>query len=50
MKIRQTLAIEGITVWHDRTDMEGGRGWWKQITEALDHVDFMVLVATPSGH
>jgi hypothetical protein len=29
--------------------MEGGRDWWQQITEALDQVEFMVLVMTPAA-
>jgi WD40 repeat protein len=38
-----------ITLWQDRTQMEGGVGWWKQITDALDVVRFMVLVMTPAS-
>ena len=29
--------------------MEGGKDWWRQITEALDVVQFMVLVMTPAA-
>ena len=47
--VRQILTEQGIKCWHDRTDMEGGRNWWKQITEALETVSFMVLVATPGA-
>jgi hypothetical protein len=25
-----------ITLWQDRARMEGGVGWWKQITEAIE--------------
>ena len=38
-----------ITLWQDRTRMEGGKDWWKQITEALDVVQFMLLVMTPGA-
>ena len=48
-QVRQILTDQGIKCWHDRTDMEGGRNWWKQITEALETVKFMVLVATPGA-
>jgi WD40 repeat protein len=44
--LRRRLEAEGITVWQDRVRMVGGRDWWLQITEALDEVEFMVLVAT----
>lgn len=36
-----------ITLWRDRERMEGGVGWWRQITEALDQVEFLVMVMTP---
>ena len=38
-----------INVWHDRGQMEGGVGWWKQIAEALDKVTFLVIVMTPAA-
>ena len=38
-----------ITLWHDRAQMEGGVGWWKQIEEALDKVKFLVIVMTPAA-
>lgn len=45
-RLRQRLEAEAIPVWQDRVKMVGGRDWWLQITEALDQVDFMLLVAT----
>jgi TIR domain-containing protein len=47
--LRQWLAAEHIQLWQDRVGMEGGRDWWQQITEALDKVEFMVLVMTPAA-
>ncbi len=38
-----------ITLWQDVTQMEGGIGWWRQITEALDAVEILVLVMTPGA-
>jgi TIR domain len=29
--------------------MEGGVGWWKQITAALETVRYLVLVMTPAA-
>jgi WD40 repeat protein len=49
MAVRRRLEAEGIRLWQDRTDMEGGRDWWLQITGALDAVEFMVLVMTPAA-
>jgi len=48
-EIRQRLEQEGIPVWQDRVKMEGGRDWWLQITEALNQVEFMVLIMTPGA-
>src|SRR6266699_3074547 len=48
-QLRQRLEAEHIPLWQDRVGMEGGRDWWLQITEALDKVDFMVLVMTPAA-
>ncbi len=47
--LRQRLEAENIPLWQDRVGMEGGRDWWLQIVEALDKVEFMVLVMTPKA-
>lgn len=38
-----------ITLWQDRASLEGGIGWWQQITAALDVVQFLVLIMTPGA-
>lgn len=50
-QLRQRLEREEpeITLWQDRAEMEGGVGWWKQITGALDRVQFLVIVMTPAA-
>jgi WD40 repeat protein len=47
--LRERLEAEGIRLWQDVIGMEGGRDWWLQITDALDHVEFMTLVITPNA-
>src|SRR5438067_2167584 len=47
--LRIRLQAEGIPLWQDRIGLEGGRDWWQQIVEALNHVEFMVLVMTPGA-
>ena len=47
--LRRRLLAEHIPLWQDRVGMEGGRDWWQQITEALEQVEFMVLVMTPAA-
>jgi WD40 repeat protein len=48
-ELRQRLEAEHIPLWQDRVGLEGGKDWWQQITEALDKVEFMVLVMTPAA-
>lgn len=43
------LENAGLKLWRDREAMEGGRSWWQQITDALDDVTHMVLVASPDA-
>lgn len=47
--LRARLEDKGFSLWQDVIAMEGGRDWWLQITDALDHVDFMALVITPNA-
>jgi len=48
-ELRTRLESEHISLWQDRKSLEGGRDWWFQIVEALDQVEFMVLVMTPAA-
>jgi WD40 repeat protein len=48
-ELRQRLEAEHIPLWQDRVGMEGGRDWWQQIKDALNVVEFMVLVMTPAA-
>ena len=38
-----------IHIQQDRLILEGGVGWWKQIENAIDSVEFLVLVLTASS-
>jgi hypothetical protein len=48
--LRQRLNREEpeITLWQDRDRLEGGIGWWKQITDAIEQVEFLIMVLTPN--
>ncbi len=48
-QLRHRLEAKHIPLWQDRIGMEGGRDWWQQITQALDVVEFMLLVMTPAA-
>lgn len=47
--LRQRLEAEGIQLWRDREEMQGGRDWWLQIVAALDAVEYIVLIVTPAA-
>ncbi|HRE46862.1 MAG TPA: NB-ARC domain-containing protein [Aggregatilineales bacterium] len=47
--MREALLAAGIPLWQDRVGMEGGRDWWGQITDAIDQVQFMILIMTPAA-
>ncbi|MBZ5624484.1 MAG: TIR domain-containing protein [Acidobacteriia bacterium] len=49
--LRERLAREAsdIVIWQDRLFLEGGRGWWKQVTDAIDSVEFLILLMTPAA-
>jgi hypothetical protein len=36
----------GFSLWQDLADLEGGKDWWRQITDAIEHVEYVVLVMT----
>ncbi|MDY0747620.1 TIR domain-containing protein [Paucibacter sp. R3-3] len=38
-----------LRVWMDRFELEGGVGWWRQVEEQLDQVEFLILVMTPAA-
>jgi WD40 repeat protein len=50
-ELRERLAREApdIEIKQDRIFLEGGIGWWKQIADAIESVDFLVLLVTPAA-
>ena len=49
--LRRRLAKEtpDIVVKYDRLFLEGGRDWWKQVAEAIENVQFLLLLMTPAA-
>ena len=49
--LRDRLAREApdIQILQDRLFLEGGIGWWKQVAQAIDKVEFLILLMTPSA-
>ncbi len=48
-ELHEKLSAQGFTLWRDRSDMEGGDDWWRQIQEAIENVDTMVLILSPAA-
>jgi WD40 repeat protein len=48
-ELRRRLSEHGFSLWQDVADMEGGKDWWHQITEAIRRVEYLVLVMTPAA-
>src|SRR3954469_23758078 len=48
-ELRARLAAHSFSLWQDLADLEGGRDWWRQITEAVDGVEYVLLVMTPGA-
>lgn len=46
---RRLVQDHDLSVWQDRPEMRGGEAWWRQIDEALERVEFLVLVMTPAA-
>lgn len=41
--------VFGGVVWQDRSRMQGGVDWWRQITDAIDDCRFLVLIVSPEA-
>jgi hypothetical protein len=46
-RIRQGLAVRGLTVWQDKTNLRAGDRWQEQIEQIIKRVDFFLFVQTP---
>jgi hypothetical protein len=46
--LRERLQSEApdLRIWQDHRGIEGGVGWWRQIEEALENVEFLIIVMT----
>ena len=49
LRQRLTEREPELSVWQDRSTLEGGIGWWRQIETALDRARFMIAVMTPAA-
>ncbi len=43
------LITLGFSLWRDRSQMDAGEDWWRQIQEAIREVETMVLLLSPQA-
>ena len=48
-RLNQKIEAEGIPCWLDKVKIRGGQDWWRQIKEALNVAEYLVLVMTPGA-
>jgi len=49
--LRAALEQEGVFVWQDVIQLPRAVGddWWKKITDAIDHVNYVIMIITPAA-
>ncbi len=38
-----------FSLWHDIADLHGGDDWWRQVTDVIDHVQYVILLLTEAA-
>ena len=46
-RLQAMLEAEGLSLYRDLSDLEGGEDWWRQVETAIKSVEHVVLVLTP---
>jgi hypothetical protein len=46
-RLQAILQAEGLSLYRDLSDLEGGEDWWRQVEAAIKSVEHVVLVLTP---
>src|SRR5262249_419223 len=47
--LQAMLEAEGLSLYRDLSDLEGGVDWWRQVETAIKSVEHVVLVLTPTA-
>ena len=48
-RLQAMLEAEGLSLYRDLSDLEGGEDWWRQVETAIKSVEHVVLVLTPEA-
>ena len=48
-RLQAMLEAEGLSLYRDLSDLEGGEDWWRQVETAIKSVEHVVMVLTPNS-
>jgi WD40 repeat protein len=48
-RLQAILEAEGLSLYRDLSDLDGGEDWWRQVETAIKGVEHVVLVLTPQA-
>jgi WD40 repeat protein len=48
-RLEALLEAEGLSLYRDLSDLEGGQDWWRQVEAAIRSVEHVVLVLSPAA-
>ena len=48
-RLQAMLEAEGLSLYRDLSDLEGGEDWWRQVETAIKTVEHVVMVLTPNS-
>ena len=48
-RLQALLEAEGLSLYRDLNDLEGGEDWWRQVEAAIRSVEHVVLVLSPAA-
>ena len=48
-RLQAGLEAEGLSLYRDLSDLEGGEDWWRQVEAAIRSVEHVVLVLSPAA-
>src|SRR5438046_2185058 len=48
-RVQALLEAEGLSLYRDLSNLQGGQDWWRQVEEAIRTVEHVVLVLSPAA-
>jgi hypothetical protein len=48
-RLQAMIEAEGLSLYRDLSDLEGGEDWWRQVETAIKSVEHVVMVLSPNS-